>query len=564
MSLDPNKTYLVWNGAEFPNSTNAAFKAPAGSTIDWGDGTVETFDTASTTRNEHTYDDGKTEHTIAISGLTHISNDAFNRCSSLTSVTIPDSVKSIGDNTFRDCGSLTSVTIGNNVTSIGQAAFYNCSRLTSVTIPDSVKSIGNSVFRNCSSLTSITIPNNVTSIGEWSFAFCSSLTSVTIGNNVTSIGYGAFWTCNNLTSVTIGDSVTRIDYSVFNNCTKLTQLILFPSTPPTLASDVIPSTIQSIYVQQSSKDAYQKATNWTTFASKIVGDNIYLSFTRFNIKNKEYIDKKNRGTDVIANPGVINPGVIANPGTGTTRITDIQIGGTKYFILPAKYEQYLKDNTFTEPTVTLGVSIVTSPVKDGKYLYNQTIAANISHIEVKNDATSLNNLTLYWRGSSIQSNIAPSIGTTTTIISSGSYKLSTSNNKFKLELPYVADGDSRSVSSYKDIPSGYALWYGAGDAATRLDTTNIKNIVSSGSVNISVETTASQKITIMFPGTVTAKTNASFSTNIPLTKTGTVSLPVYSNSSDTTILADAVTYNIYQTEPLKAGTNNIILTLGGN
>lgn len=256
--------------------------------------------------------------------------------------------------------------------------------------------------------------------------------------------------------------------------------------------------------------------------------------------------------------------VVANPGDGSTRITDIQIGDTKYFILPAKYEQYLRDNTFTEPTVTLAVTMETQPVKDNKYLYNQTIIVNISHSEVKNDATSLNNLTLYWRGSSIQSNIVPSIGTTTTIISSGSYKLSTSNNKFQLKLPYVADGDSGNVSSYKDIPSGYALWYGAGDAATRLDTTNIKNIVSNGSVNISVETTASQRITIMFPGTVTAKTNASFSTDVPLTRTGTVSLPVYNGSSGTTILADAVTYNIYQTEPLKAGTNNIILTLGGN
>ena len=177
MSLDSNKTYLVWNGTEFPNSTGAEFKAPAGSTIDWGDGTVETFATASTTVNTHTYTDGKTEHTIAISGLTNIYYRAFNGC--------------------------------------------------------------------------------------------SSLTSVTIGNNVTSIGSYAF-----------------------NDCSSLKQLILFPSTPPTLGSGAIPSTIQSIYVQQSPKAAYQKATNWTTFASKIVGDNIYLSFVRFNQKNKEYIEKK--------------------------------------------------------------------------------------------------------------------------------------------------------------------------------------------------------------------------------------------------------------------------------
>ena len=223
MSLDPNKTYLIWNGTAFPNSTNAKFKAPAGSTIDWGDSTVETFDTESTTVNTHTYTDGKTEHTIAISGLTSISASAFRGCSSLTSVTISNSVTSIGGSAFYNCSSLTSVTIGNSVTSIIEAAFSNCSSLTSVTIP----------------------------------------------NSVTSIGYGAFY-----------------------GCSRLKQLILFPSTPPNLGSNAIPTTISKIYVQQSSKAAYQAASNWKAFASKIVGDNMYLSFVRFNQKNKEYIDKK--------------------------------------------------------------------------------------------------------------------------------------------------------------------------------------------------------------------------------------------------------------------------------
>lgn len=210
MSLDPNKTYLVWNGTEFPNSTVAAFKAPAGSTIDWGDGTVETFDTASTTINTHTYTDGKTEHTIAISGLTSIDVDAF--------------------------------------------------------------------------------------------SFCDSLMSITISNSVTSIRDGAFNHCGSLTSVAIPDGVTSIGMGTFSNCTKLTQLILFPSTPPTLGTDVIPNNVQSIYVQQSSKTAYQAATNWTTFASKIVSDNIYLSFVRFNQKNKEYINGKVDGLSTEVSP----------------------------------------------------------------------------------------------------------------------------------------------------------------------------------------------------------------------------------------------------------------------
>ena len=132
----------------------------------------------------------------------------------------------------------------------------------------------------------------VTSIGNYAFSNCSSLTSITIPNSVTRINNSMFYNCSSLTSITIPNSVTSIGDSVFRGCTKLIQLILFPSTPPTLGSDAIPNNVQSIYVQQSSKAAYQAATNWTTFASKIVGDNLYLSFVRFNQKNKEYINEK--------------------------------------------------------------------------------------------------------------------------------------------------------------------------------------------------------------------------------------------------------------------------------
>ena len=104
---------------------------------------------------------------------------AFSWCTELTSVTIPNSVTSIGDSAFSGCSGLTSVTIPNSVTSIGEAAFSGCSELTSITIPSSVTSIDKYVFTDCFELTSITIPNGVTSIGEAAFANCSRLTSIT-------------------------------------------------------------------------------------------------------------------------------------------------------------------------------------------------------------------------------------------------------------------------------------------------------------------------------------------------------------------------------------------------
>ncbi len=127
--------------------------------------------------------------------------EAFKKCSFLTSVTIPNSVTTIGRSAFECCSGLTSVIIPNSVTSIGDYAFDYCSGLTSVTIPNSVTAIGGFAFRSCSGLTSVTIPNSVTSIGPSAFSGCSGLTSVTIPNSVTTIGGSAFYGCNELVEV---------------------------------------------------------------------------------------------------------------------------------------------------------------------------------------------------------------------------------------------------------------------------------------------------------------------------------------------------------------------------
>ena len=153
--------------------------------------------------------------------------------SSLTSAVIPESVTykgktyritSIGDNAF-SCSGLVSITIPNSVTSIGYQAFGGCSGLISVTIPNSVTSIGYGAFVGCSGLTSITIPNSVTSIESGAFSGCSGLTSITIPNGVTSIGDGAFSRCSGLTSITIPTGITSMGGSVFKGCSALTSVV---------------------------------------------------------------------------------------------------------------------------------------------------------------------------------------------------------------------------------------------------------------------------------------------------------------------------------------------------
>jgi len=97
-----------------------------------------------------------------------IGGSAFLGCTELISVTIPNSVTSIGDNAFMGCG-LTNVTIGSSVTSIGIGAFVNCKKLVSVTIPASITSIKHDAFRGCTSLTRVYFLGNAPSVGSHVF-----------------------------------------------------------------------------------------------------------------------------------------------------------------------------------------------------------------------------------------------------------------------------------------------------------------------------------------------------------------------------------------------------------
>jgi hypothetical protein len=144
--------------------------------------------------------------------------------SGLKSITIPGSVKTIGESAFAHCANLNSVSIGSGVKTIGIYAFGDCTSLSSVTIPNSVTTIEQAAF-NGSGLTSITIPNSVTSIGNWSFENSANLTSIIIPDSVTYLGEGAFGNCGKLANVTIGNGVTSLK-DIFYGCGSLANLTI--------------------------------------------------------------------------------------------------------------------------------------------------------------------------------------------------------------------------------------------------------------------------------------------------------------------------------------------------
>ena len=247
--------------------------------------------------------------------VTRIGNEAFvHNTDYLTSITMPNSVISIGSNAFLDCSKLTSVTLSNNLTTIGIEAFFRCSRIKTITIPNSVTTIGNGAFKEsglssvtvpgsvanlgdgvfyfCYSLTSATFLNGVTSIGSSTFHFCYNLTSVTLPNSITSIGYCSFYYCDNLLSITIPSSVTSIGQGAFYNCNQLTSITCKAKIPPGVGSyafDNVPKNIP-VYVPCKSLSAYQSPWRWGGFSNFVPVSEDTTFYSAVKCYNVPYTD----------------------------------------------------------------------------------------------------------------------------------------------------------------------------------------------------------------------------------------------------------------------------------
>lgn len=207
--------------------------------------------------------------------VTYIGREAFKNCSSLKSITLPFIGNSDTYGGFKVIFGTTIPSLLRSVTltggSLKNSAFYGCSGLTSITIPNSVTSIGEYAFNGCSGLTSITIPNSVTTIGYSAFYDCSNLTSITIPNSVTAIGGAAFRGCSGLESIIIGEGVKSIgDYGLNTESNNLKTITLRSTSIPTLSAPTGVHTYPAIYVPANMYDDYLAADNWKTHQGQFI------------------------------------------------------------------------------------------------------------------------------------------------------------------------------------------------------------------------------------------------------------------------------------------------------
>ena len=290
--------------------------------------------------------------------VTEIESMAFYECTSLKSVTIPNSVKTIGMGAFQYCTSLTSVTIPNSVTTIGNdnsysssltslitpsalisyGAFYGCTGLTSVVFnAENCTTMGYEsypVFAGCSNLVSLTIGESVNTIPECAFNGCSSITSVnfdaknctstgnsfngwtniktlTIGGKVQSIPDNAFEGCSSLRSIAVPHSVTHIGTKAFNGCSGLTEVTLGKSVETIMAdafagNKVLNKVISLNTTPPSCTDAVfnevnkEKCKLYVPIGCKDIYAGTYMWWDFTNIIETDYSGVNDAATDTMA------------------------------------------------------------------------------------------------------------------------------------------------------------------------------------------------------------------------------------------------------------------------
>ncbi|MBR3981345.1 MAG: leucine-rich repeat protein [Bacteroidales bacterium] len=216
-------------------------------------------------------------------GVKVIGDQAFQSCTKLKNVVLPNSLEEL-NYAFAECKNLQSITLSNSLTNLCEGLFWGCENLESIEIPNSVTTMGTSVFYLCYNLKSVKLPDGLTKIRESTFSSCYSLSSITFPNTLTTIGKESFQSCKSLTSIVIPASVIDIDVDAFNNCENLHTIFIESQTPPALGENAFPEDVK-IYVPCDAIENYMNDEDWIPYKS-----NLATSSHKFSVSssNSEY------------------------------------------------------------------------------------------------------------------------------------------------------------------------------------------------------------------------------------------------------------------------------------
>lgn len=191
-----------------------------------------------------------------------IGSNAFMGCSNLRTITIPENLERIEDSAFYNCRLLDGVELPNTISYIGSQAFHYCTKLSKINIPTSITTINMATFNNCINLTEVVIPSNVRTIQHEAFYGCTNLNKVTFNEGLQSIATGAFYNCYNITELELPSTIRNLTNSVFYRCTNLHTVVIKSPTIVNISGNTFPTSIAEIYVHDNLIDEYPNYSYW--------------------------------------------------------------------------------------------------------------------------------------------------------------------------------------------------------------------------------------------------------------------------------------------------------------
>ena len=367
---------------------------------------------------------------------------AFSGFSSLTDVTLPNSLVTLGDYAFSNCKNISSVTLPQNLTAIGEGAFMS-SGIKSIVVPYGVKTIGTIAFTNCILLTGVSLPDTVTDIGAYAFAYCIFLHTVNIPAGLTTIAPNTFYACASLNRITIPEGVTSIGYEAFEECQYLYSITI-PKSVTSIGNNAFlgcrnlyinctPGSAAQLYADKNDHN-YAIAINESNFPDSSFRDFV----SQYQTENNGYLYKRNINpvtemtvsdtTDITSLKGIEAFIKLKSLDCSNLALTSLDVSGLDLDYLDCygnhieqlklydRPQSFMADNQTKDDVLISGWYLdsgFTTQVTDDTSLKNKTIYAKFATypiIYINGDHGSITGVDYADPGDTVQLDIAPDTG----------------------------------------------------------------------------------------------------------------------------------------------------------